>query len=92
MYYFIAKFPEVNARPATLLLAGYCDIAGTKHPYWHEESILHPETERFEDAEEAKERAERVGGRVCGILKSVYHWLIEQKKLDEEEANAAVSC
>ncbi len=89
MYYFITNELEVNKR--YLLLAGYCNIAGEIHSYWHEESLLHPETERFEVAEEAEQRAKQVGGRVRAVSKSIYHWLLEQKKLDEEEENASIS-
>ncbi len=87
MYYFVVKEKMVDNRPALLFLTH-----GDDGVYWHEESLLHPDTFRFDDLEDARE-ARRIhrDGKIKRLPKKIYRWLRDELKLDEEVENAAVS-
>jgi len=82
-YYFVVKEKNLGDRIALLLLASYRDLNFELHYHWHEASITHPQSERFNDLKEAEGIAEQFSGEVKSIPIKIYDWLVEMRKLDE---------
>ena len=83
-YYFVIKEKTLEDRVALMVLACYRDLNFEVHRHWHEESITHPESERFNDREEAESLAEQFFGQVKMVPKEVYEWLQDKRRLDDE--------